>query len=227
MAPGTFGSSMSRARFLADVVEVVLVGYGDNAADALRAYDLARKAAGLGPLPADFARVATADPGAILAAVDETVTRRLASEATSSLTTAQAVLAAASARAATLAAYGATDTVTTAVRRDPRAVGWERFDDVGTTCHRCLVLIARGPVYDVLSGSFARHPGCTCGARAVFRDRGPSPEAREAYGLYLAVDRQEFVYPDGHRFGGQPLSLRSVLAAERAGTLDAYRPPTA
>ncbi|PFG44158.1 hypothetical protein ATJ88_2876 [Isoptericola jiangsuensis] len=223
MTPGTLTASATRSAFLGDVLALVREAYGANSLEALEAYRIARAAAGLGPLPATLDRPASANPDRVLESVEGIVTARLDAEDTPTLRTAEQALAAVSARAVSLAAYGSSDQIIRTVARDRDAVGWERYDDVGETCSRCLLLLARGPVYSATSSSFARHPHCTCGARAVFTDRGPSPEAREAYGFYAAVQRGEFRYPEGHRLEGERLSFRAALAAQRAGTLESFR----
>lgn len=63
---------------------------------------------------------------------------------------------------------GGRDTVTSAVRIDSAATGWERVIEPGA-CGFCAMLAGRGAVYKEDTVRFRAHDHCHCIARAVFR----------------------------------------------------------
>ena len=58
-------------------------------------------------------------------------------------------------------------TLTTNVRRDPAANGWQRVASGG--CKFCQMLAGRGAVYKQDTAHFASHPNCHCTAQPVFQ----------------------------------------------------------
>lgn len=68
-------------------------------------------------------------------------------------------------------------TVTKSAVLDPGAFGWQRVGD-GKSCPFCLMLIARGAVYQESSAQFASHDHCGCQAMPAFQG---SPVPVKAY----------------------------------------------
>lgn len=92
------------------------------------------------------------------------------------------------------------DTITTNTRRDPSAVGWQRF--TGGGCKFCSMLAARGAVYKASTAHFAAHPSCKCSAAPVFEGHA----GQEASVMqYVASARK--------RTPQQQQALRDFLAA--------------
>lgn len=75
-------------------------------------------------------------------------------------------------------------TITGAVDRDPRALGWARVTS-GDPCTFCRMLASRGPVYkSEKSADFEAHDHDACMPEAVYRgeqDEGPAPADSEKY----------------------------------------------
>lgn len=67
------------------------------------------------------------------------------------------------------------DTITTARRRDPAAVGWRRVAS-SASCKFCRMLADRGAVYRESTARFASHAHCHCTAAPVFEGQD-GPEA--------------------------------------------------
>jgi hypothetical protein len=63
---------------------------------------------------------------------------------------------------------GGRETITSTVKADPRAVGYERVTS-GSACDFCSMLADRGAVYGEASADFEAHDGCACGAEPVYR----------------------------------------------------------
>jgi hypothetical protein len=75
-------------------------------------------------------------------------------------------------------------TITTAVKEDPRALGWARVTS-GEPCAFCRLLASRGPIYKTeKSADFEAHDHDVCMPEAVFagkQDEGPSVAESEKY----------------------------------------------
>jgi len=82
-------------------------------------------------------------------------------------------------------------TLTTNVRRDPAANGWQRVAAGG--CKFCRFLAGRGAVYKQDTAHFASHPNCHCTAQPVFHGQ-PGEEASVLQ--YVASKRREGRTPE-------------------------------
>lgn len=78
------------------------------------------------------------------------------------------------------------DTILTARRLDPEAVGWKRIAR-GGGCKFCQMLAANGAIYSEKTVRFAAHDNCQCTAAPVFRGGEIGPEASAEQ--YLASKR--------------------------------------
>lgn len=91
------------------------------------------------------------------------------------------------------------DTITGNRRRDPASVGWRRITVGG--CKFCRMLADRGAVYREATARFAAHPGCHCGAEAVF---GPNDTGETASAM-------QYMASKSHRTVKQRAELRDYL----------------
>jgi hypothetical protein len=81
---------------------------------------------------------------------------------------------------------GSRGAVMSNVKKDKRAVGWQRLSSTGTPCAFCALLISRGPVYKSEGqASFDVHDNDHCFAEPFFTDQAQSaPIAQEYRNLY-------------------------------------------
>lgn len=81
---------------------------------------------------------------------------------------ASAIAKASSAAAAMrLALEGGRETLTSTIKADPRARGYERVTS-GNSCDFCEMLADRGAVYGEASADFEAHDHCSCSAEPVY-----------------------------------------------------------
>lgn len=81
---------------------------------------------------------------------------------------------------------GSRGAVTANVKKDKRAVGWQRLSSTGHPCAFCALLISRGPVYKSKgSAAFEAHDSDHCFAEPFFTDQvQEAPIASEYRNLY-------------------------------------------
>ncbi len=85
---------------------------------------------------------------------------------------------------------GGRGTIEAGIRRDRRAIGYQRATD-GNPCHFCAMLASRGPVYRKDSFSSAKvHIGCGCTLEPVYSrsDEVWIEQNREYQAIYLGVE---------------------------------------
>lgn len=223
--PDDFGPSFDRAKV--GIAALIRQGRARAATLADGYYREELLAAGLDP--ADLPRWADElPPEAILAALDGG-TRRNVHERELAAITARAsdrsradvldtalggLLGVVKARTAA----GGTDRLAAIVQADRRVNGWARVSD-GSPCHRCALLVSRGPVYrSERSAGFARHDGCGCSARLVVGDADPwSSEARHYRDLWDAA-------PDESTFRAELTHLAPRFDPLKGASLDRFNP---
>lgn len=87
-----------------------------------------------------------------------------------------------------LALNGGRDTIKAGIRRDRKALGYQRVTD-GSPCYFCAMLASRGPVYNKHSFTNTRvHIGCGCTLEPVYaRDTEWAGRSREYADIYANV----------------------------------------
>ena len=93
-------------------------------------------------------------------------------------------------------------TLTTNVRRDPAANGWQRVASGG--CKFCRMLAGRGAVYKEATAHFASHANCHCTAQPVFQGH----QGVEADVVQYAASKRR-----GSRTEADKARVREFLAA--------------
>lgn len=122
-----------------------------------------------------------------------------------------------------------------AVRNDPEALGWARYDPVQPTCAFCTILISRGISYnkdtgnkpsrtglfDPRQGQFRSHEHCTCVCVPVFRGQEKSwpgyDQFREAESLWKELGT------GGHKGKDALNYFARALREKRNGELEKSR----
>lgn len=85
-------------------------------------------------------------------------------------------------------ARGFRDAVLGNARMDEDAIGWSRIARAGA-CKFCVMLAAKGAVYQEATAAFAAHTDCHCAARPEFRNGDHGPEASVEQYLASAKNR--------------------------------------
>lgn len=83
---------------------------------------------------------------------------------------------------------GGRDTVIGSLVEDREARGWARVTD-RAPCAFCLLLSARGAVYDVDTAAFEAHDHCGCGVAPVYDGDTPLPQTADNRATYEAAIR--------------------------------------